>query len=124
VHPSPRFLAAGFGSVWVLTQGDGSLERIDARTNRVLATIALGVPGEGGDLSIEEGIRVGELRKAFRFRKSIPQSNELLRQFVGGRKDDTLRVGFGAAWIVDEDNGEIWRVDLKKLSANPPSRRR
>jgi YVTN family beta-propeller protein len=123
VHPSPRFMAAGFGSIWVLTQGDGSLARIDARTNRVLATIDLGVPGEGGDLSIAEGF-VWVSAEGVPLSQVDPQSNELVRQFVGGRKDDTLRIGFGAAWIVDEDNGEIWRVDLKKLAASPASQRR
>ncbi len=122
VHPSPRFLAAGFGSIWVLAQGDGSLARIDARSNRVLATVDLGVPGEGGDLSIAEGfVWVGA--EGVPLSQVDPKTNELLRQFVGGRKDDTLRVGFGSAWIVDEDNGEIWRIDLEKLSAIPLSHR-
>jgi len=34
--------------------------------------------------------------------------------------DDTLRVGFGSAWVVDEDDGEIWRIDLTQLSPKVP----
>ncbi|MGZ5404825.1 MAG: hypothetical protein ACXWDL_09260, partial [Nocardioides sp.] len=30
--PGPRFLDVGFGAVWVMDQGDGSVTRIDART--------------------------------------------------------------------------------------------
>ena len=48
--------------------------------------------------------------------KIDPATNRILSQYVGGRKDDTLRVGFGAAWVVDEENGEIWKIDLARLS--------
>ena len=36
---SPRFLAVGEGSVWTLNQGDGSISRVDLKTNKVVATI-------------------------------------------------------------------------------------
>jgi hypothetical protein len=45
-----------------------------------------------------------------------PRTNRVIRQFVGGKRDDTMRVGFGSAWIVDELHGQIWRVDLAKLN--------
>lgn len=115
VHTSPRFLAAGAGSIWVLSQGDGTLARIDPRTNRVLATIEVGVPGEGGDLTIAEDF-VWVSAEGIPLSQIDPRTNRLRRQYVGGRKDDTLRVGFGAAWVVDEDNGEIWKIDLRALS--------
>jgi streptogramin lyase len=115
VGTKPRFLAAGAGSVWVLSQGDGALSRINPRTNRVVAKIALGIPGDGGDLDVEEGY-VWASAEGVPVSQIDPNTNQLIRQFVGGRKDDTLRVGFGSAWVVDEDNGEIWRIDLKRLS--------
>lgn len=118
VHSLPRFLAAGEGSLWVLSQGDGSLARIDPRTNRVLATIEVGVPGEGGDLTIADGF-VWVSAESIPLSQIDPKTNQLIRQYVGGRKDDTLRVGFGSAWIVDEDEGEIWRTDLRALSRQP-----
>lgn len=40
-------------------------------------------------------------------------------QFVGGRKDDTMRVAFGSAWVLEEHHGEIWRIDLEKLERLP-----
>ena len=46
-----------------------------------------------------------------------PRTNRLVRQFVGGKREDTLRVAFGAAWIVDELHGQIWRVELSRLTA-------
>src|SRR4029077_4051521 len=51
VGPMPRFFTAGAGSIWTLTQGDGTVARIDALTKRVTATIAVGIPGRGGDIA-------------------------------------------------------------------------
>jgi virginiamycin B lyase len=118
VHAAPRFMAGGEGSLWVLSQGDGSLARIDPGTNRVTATIDVGVPGEGGDLSIGENY-VWVSAERIPLSQIDPRSNRLMRQFAGGHLDDTLRVGFGSAWIVDESHGQIWRVDLEKLAQLP-----
>jgi virginiamycin B lyase len=118
VHAAPRFLAGGEGSIWVLSQSDGTLARIDPATNRVVATINVGVPGEGGDLSIAEHY-VWVAAERIPLSQVDPATNKVLRQFAGGRHDDTMRVGFGAAWIVDENHGQIWRIDLNKLAQTP-----
>jgi virginiamycin B lyase len=118
VHGDPRFLAADEGAVWVLSQGDGSLARIDPLTNKVSATIDVGVPGAGGDVSIGENF-VWVAAQGVPLSQIDPRTNRLVRQFAGGKRDDTLRVGFGSAWIVDELHGEIWRVDLSRLEGLP-----
>lgn len=116
VHASPRFLAGGEGSIWVLSQKDGTLARIDPANNQLTATIEVGVPGEGGDISIAESY-VWVSAEGIPLSQIDPRRNRLMRQFAGGRLDDTLRVGFGSAWIVDESHGQIWRVDLSQLGA-------
>jgi virginiamycin B lyase len=118
VHAAPRFLAADAGGVWVLSQGDGSLARIDPLSNKVSATINLGVPGEGGDVSLGENF-VWVAAEGVPLSQIDPRTNRLVRQFAGGKRDDTLRVGFGSAWIVDELHGEIWKVDLARLEGLP-----
>lgn len=45
----------GAGSIWTLNQGDGTVTRIDGKTGRPLATIALGLPGHGGDIAYGDG---------------------------------------------------------------------
>ena len=40
VGPQPRFLDVGFGAVWVMNQGDGSITRVDARSGEA-ETIAV-----------------------------------------------------------------------------------
>ena len=119
VHASPRFLTASEDGIWVLSQGDGTLARIDPSTNSVLATIEVGVPGEGGDLSAGEG-RVWVSAERVPLSQIDTGKNQLIRQFVGGRKDDTMRVAFGSAWILEENHGEIWRIDLGQLERLPP----
>jgi streptogramin lyase len=114
VHASPRFMAAGAGSLWVLSQSDGSLARIDPASNRVVATIALGGAGPGGDLWVEEGI-VWASAEGVPVSVIDPKTNTLLRQFVGGKKADTLRAGFGAVWVVDELQGQVWKLSINRL---------
>ena len=118
VRASPRFLAAGEGGIWVLSQSDGSLARIDPATNRVSATIAVDVPGPGGDLWVEDGI-VWVSGEAVPISLVDPKTNTLIKQFAGGEKDDTLRVGFGAVWVVEELTGQIWKVSVKRLKQRP-----
>jgi len=42
VGRSPEGVAVGAGSVWVANSGDGTISRIDPRTNNVIATITVG----------------------------------------------------------------------------------
>lgn len=55
VGPSPRFLDIGYGGVWVMNQGDGSVSRIDATTGEVETIPGTGKPIEGGDLTTGAG---------------------------------------------------------------------
>jgi hypothetical protein len=76
------------------------------------------VPGEGGDLSVDkESVWVSA--EQVPLSQIDPRRDKLIRQFVGGKKDDTLRVAFGSAWILSELDGQIWRVDLKALNRLP-----
>jgi YVTN family beta-propeller protein len=114
VRASPRFMAAGLGSIWVLSQSDGSLARIDPVSNRVIATIELGGAGPGGDLAVEDGM-VWASAEGVPVSMIDPKTNTLVRQFAGGQKADTLRAGFGAVWVVDELQGQIWKLSISQL---------
>ena len=109
VPDGPRFMAAGFGSLWVMSQGSGTLTRIDPKANRVAATLPLGVPGPGGDLDVGEGA-VWVAAEGTPISKVDPRTLQLRQQVVGGHQLDTLRVGFGSAWLVDETAGVVLRV--------------
>ncbi len=110
----PRFLTAGAGSVWVLGQGDGKVVRIDAAGRRPVATIALGIPGHGGDMSFD-----GRLVWATAFDVPLsaidPASNRAVAQWVGPG-GDSLRAGHGALWVTDFERGSLWRVAVAAAS--------
>lgn len=51
----PAQLAAGAGSLWLAYQGAGQVQRIDPRTNRVIATIGLRGAASGGGIAVADG---------------------------------------------------------------------
>ena len=55
VGPSPRFLGVGFGAVWVMNQGDGSVTRVDARSGKAEQIAVTGLRIGGGDLTVGAG---------------------------------------------------------------------
>jgi virginiamycin B lyase len=108
--PGPRFLTAGAGAIWTLNQGDGSLTRIDTRTSQATKTIALGIPGHGGDISFGAGMVWTTVWK-------VPlsvidgDSAALLCQWKGAG-GDSLGIGDGAIWLTDYHAGTVSRIEL------------
>ena len=107
--PAPRFLTSGAGAVWTLNQGDGSLSRIDIRTHRA-TTIALGIPGHGGDIAFGGGMVWTTLSKV-PLSLIDPSSPALLCQWRGAG-GDSLGIGHGSLWLTDYHGGSISRFDL------------
>ena len=96
--------------VWVLNQGDGTVSRIDADTNKVVATIDAGVPGKGGDIAVGEGF-VWVTMIDIPLTQIDPATNKVVVQYVG-KGGDALRIGHGAAWMCSFFLEEVWRVPL------------
>ena len=115
VGPAPRFLATGEGSVWTLNQGDGSVSRIDPKTNKVVATIEVGVPGEGGDIAVGEG-SVWVTSFEFPLSRIDPAPNKVVQQFAG-QGGDAVRVGQGSVWLTDLKGQQLWRIDPRRIEA-------
>jgi virginiamycin B lyase len=108
--PQPRFLAAGAGSIWTLNQGDGTLTRIDAQSNQISASIALGIPGHGGDISFGHGVVWTSMAK-------VPlsaingETGTVLCQWTGPG-GDALGISPDAIWLTDYDAGDIYRFEI------------
>lgn len=115
VGPSPRFLAVGERSVWTLNQGDGSVSRVDAATGRVIATIDVGVPGPGGDIAVGEG-SVWVTAIDIPISRIDPATNKVVQQFVG-KGGDAIRVGHGSVWLSMLEQGQVLRLDPKRINA-------
>lgn len=108
--PKPRFITFGAGSVWTLNQGDGSVTRIDAKSGKVLATIACGVPGQGGDLSFGDGYVWATIFE-FPLTQIDPGTNQPIRQWAGPGGDG-MRAGSGAIWLSNLRQATVWRIPL------------
>ena len=105
-----REMAVGAGSLWVLGDAlDRRLWRLDARTGRVLATIALGFPPTAvavaaGAVWITDGFndRVVPLDIA---------TGRLLAPVRVGRGASGIAAGAGAVWVANTLDGTLSRLD-------------
>jgi virginiamycin B lyase len=98
LRPSPRFLTASEGSVWVLNQGDGSVQRVDPTSGEVLASIETGHPGRGGDITAGGGYIWVTLRDVPLVQVD-PKANAVVALFNGIGWGDAIRFGSGSLWI-------------------------
>jgi streptogramin lyase len=108
--PEPRFLTAGAGAVWTLNQGDGSVTRIDARKRRAVATIALGIPGHGGDIAYAKGI-VWATTIGLPLTAIDARTNQVLVQWAGPG-GDSLKVDNRSIWLTDYRAGTLARIHV------------
>ncbi len=108
--PNPRFLTAAAGAIWTLNQGDGSLTRVDTRTE-VAKTIALDIPGHGGDISFGAGMVWTTMAKMPL--SAVDTNTTTLRCRWAGPGGDSLGIGHGAIWLTDYHAGTIARIALK-----------
>ncbi len=115
VGKAPRFLAVGEGAVWTLNQGDGSISRVDPKTNKVVATIEAGISGDGGEITAGEG-SVWATVFGFPITRIDPATNKVVQQFVGPG-GDAIRVGRGFIWLSNLQQGNVWRLDPRRIEA-------
>ena len=111
--PHPRFLTAGAGAVWALSQGDGSLSRIDVAGRRPVLTLPLNIPGVGGDITYAEGRIWATLLKTPLTVVDAARSI-VLCQWTGAG-GDALGVGHGAVWLTNLKLGTVSRIALSDL---------
>ena len=114
VGKSPRSIALGDGAVWTLNAGDGTVSRVDSKTNKVLSTIKLGAPIAGGQIATGEG-SVWVTAPGMPLARIDPRTNHVVQQFTG-EGGGTILVAQGAVWITATPK-TIWRLDPKLIEA-------
>jgi streptogramin lyase len=106
----PIWAVPAYGSVWVGTQHQGDVYRIDPATNAIVDTIgiprpACGEPAVGfGALFISECTDAG----GNTFELSTT-THKVVRQLAGS----PAAVGGGSVWTVSPDANHVWRYDPK-----------
>jgi DNA-binding beta-propeller fold protein YncE len=114
VGKSPRSIAIGEGSVWALNAGDGTISRVDPKTNKVTKTIALGAPLAGGQIAVGEG-SVWVSAPGMPLARIDPRTNHVVQVF-SGEGGGTILIASGSIWITATAK-TIWRLDPKLVEA-------
>ena len=96
----PGAAAVGDGSLWVIDYAEGSISRIDARTNRLGATVPVGDPR-----SLPPGCGPGTVHDA-------PYGSFLVR---GCDLPSAVTVAAGSLWIARNDVRVVERMDPRSL---------
>jgi DNA-binding beta-propeller fold protein YncE len=95
------------------------VSRIDPKTNKVAATIEVGVPGSGGDIAVGEG-SVWVTAFEYPLSRIDPSANTVVQQFYGPG-GDAVRVGLGSVWLSNYKQGNVWRIDPRRVEATLPN---
>ena len=114
VGPSPLAVASGEGAVWVLNGGDGSVSKIDPKTNKVMETIKAGSPGTTGTIVVAEG-SVWLSTPGFPLSRIDPKTNRLAQQFTGPG-GGVLLIAQKSIWL-NATPTHVWRIDPRRVEA-------
>jgi len=88
---------------------DGTVSRIDPKTNKVAATIEVGVPGPGGDIAAGEGaiwVRGTKVLLAV----IDPKTNQVVKRFGPPMGSGAVRAGNGRVWVSAHDVKKVWSL--------------
>jgi YVTN family beta-propeller protein len=114
VGKSPASIAIGEGAVWTLNTGDGSISRVDPKTNKVAHTIKLGAPLAGGQIAVGEG-SIWVSAPGMPLARIDPRTNHVVQRF-SGEGGGAVVAAHGAIWITATTR-TVWRLDPKLIEA-------
>jgi streptogramin lyase len=107
-------VAAGDGAVWVLSQVEGKVWRIDPRTNEVVKAIS--VNGNPSDIAVGEGAAWILDDVAGTVTPIDEQTNSPGAPIRVGQNPSGIAAGLGAVWVTDQTEGTMYKI-------NPTTRR-
>lgn len=115
--PDAGFLAAGFGSLWTVTQG-GDVVRVDPNTHAVVARVPVQGPVNWAPIiaTSENGIWVASA-DTHTVLKIDPSTNKIVARNTVGTSDSLLTVtaAYGSVWVHENaaagGRGVLYRLD-------------
>ncbi len=111
-HPCGAMTIA-HGALWVADCKDGTLNRIDIRTAKIIATIPTGIANPDGELNVVAGdgsIWVASDDKGVVARVD-PASNRVIASVPVDPGTWYLAFGFGSVWAVSAKQQSLQRID-------------
>ena len=103
--------------MWTLNRGDGSVTRVDPKTNKAVTTIAVGAGFANGALAVGEG-SVWLSAPGVPIARIDPRNNRVVQRFVG-EGGGAILVAHGSVWV-SVGPKLTWRLDPKLIAAMRP----
>jgi virginiamycin B lyase len=104
-------IAAGAGSIWLVTGKNGALTRIDAKTNAIAANIS--IPAGSFNPLFADGFVWVSSNQNNVLIKLDPATNQIAATIPVGKNPRFLTGGAGSVWTLNQGDGTITRVDTK-----------
>lgn len=102
-------VVAGAGSIWIASDDNGVVSRIDPRTNLVTASIAVD-PGTHY-LAFGFGSVWAVSSNAQSIQRIDPRTNAVVAKTPLGKEPGFLAAGEGAVWVQEQGDGTVARID-------------
>jgi virginiamycin B lyase len=106
-------LAIAFGSVWVPICSDGSVQRVDPKSQEIVATIPSGVANTEGGITAGEGSIWMPSDAAGVLSRIDPGTNKVVSRISIPPDSYTAVFEAGSVWITSTKNNLLTRVDAK-----------
>jgi len=106
-------LAIAFGSVWVPICSDGSVQRVDAKSRTIVASIPSGVANTEGGIAAGEGSIWMPSDAAGVLSRIDPATNKVVSKISIPAGSFTAIFDGGSVWITSTKNNLLTRVDAK-----------
>ncbi len=111
IGESEGYIATGEGSVWLMTDKNGTLARIDPDTNLPVAEISL--PPQSFCPIFAEGSIWVTSTGGNSLSRVDPHTNLVTETIPVGKSPRFLTAGEGAIWTLNQADGSVTRVDPK-----------
>jgi len=106
-------LAIAFGSVWVPICSDKSVQRVDAKSQKIVASIPSGVANTEGGITAGAGSIWMPSDASGVLSRIDPATNEVVSKIAISPGSFTAAFDAGAVWITSTKNNLLSRVDAK-----------
>ncbi len=104
-------IAAGAGSVWLVTGAGGTLTRVNGNTNAVEAAIA--IPSGSSNPLFADGFVWVSSHGHDAVLKIDPATNRIVATIAVGKGPRFLAAGAGSVWTLNQGDGTVSRIDTK-----------
>ena len=110
---APSAIASGGGFLWVASEADGTVARVDPATRAVKT---LTIPGSPGGVAYGDGSLWVTNKDERGLVQINPETSAIVQTFGVGNGPGAVAVGEDAVWVTNTIDGTVSRIDLARGS--------